>query len=61
MTKQMPFYRIKPYYVTINQVFEVIIQQIYFCLSYQIKFQKGLTKVCYGMMGPYSTKKGFIF
>ena len=29
MTKQMPFYPIKVYYITINQVFEVIIQQIF--------------------------------
>ena len=32
MTKQMPFYRMNIYYITINQVFEVIIQQI--CLSF---------------------------
>ena len=29
MTKQMPFYPIKVYYITINQVLEVIIQQIF--------------------------------
>ena len=32
MTKQVSFYQLKIYYVTINQVFEVIIQQI--CLSF---------------------------
>ena len=29
MTKQMHFYRMKTYYITINQVFEVIIRHIY--------------------------------
>ena len=29
MTKQMPFYWMKIVHLTINQVFEVIIQQIY--------------------------------
>ena len=33
MTKQKPFFRMKIYYVTVDQVFEVIIQQIYVCLS----------------------------
>ena len=28
----MPFYQMKIYYITINQVFEVTIQQIYVCL-----------------------------
>ena len=41
MTKQMPFYQMKIYYITINQVFEVIIQQI--CLSFLTnKVLKGL-------------------
>ena len=45
MTKQMHFYRMKTYYITINQVFEVIIQ--YICLSFLTDkvlkgFEKGL-------------------
>ena len=45
MTKQMQFYRIKTYYITTNQVFEVIIRHI--CLSFLTDkvlkgFEKGL-------------------
>ena len=45
MTKQMPLYRKKIYYITINQVFQVIIQQIclYFLTDKILKgFDKGL-------------------
>ena len=45
MTKQMHFYRINTYYITTNQVFEVIIRHI--CLSFLTDkvlkgFEKGL-------------------